>query len=127
MIALSRALISAQGGALVAAALHAAAYTCPRSSLRQLGTLLYALLSAYPDATAQSVAQVVQQADFPNPLHGCAQLSDEAKRLFLAAALRGPQQGAVRLSQMRFEALVGDFAQLCRREVGEDALGAYQE
>lgn len=117
------AIAAQHGAALVSAALAAAAYTCPRSSMRQVGALLFALLNAYPDATAQSLAAAVQSPEFPNPALGAARLTDEAKRLFLAAALRAPP---ARLPQARFEALVADFAQVCRREAGEDALLAYQ-
>lgn len=74
------------------------------------------------EASSQWILHVVQQPDFPSPLHGSAQLSAAAKQAFLGAALRQP-----RLGQNRFEMLVGDFAALCRREGTEDALLAYQE
>ena len=115
------AIAAAQGAPLTSAALVAAAGTCPRSSLRQLGAVLYALLNAYParrhhtlrrgaqrsqgcmrvdaarmrfraqEPAASWIVTVVQQPGYPAALaEGAAELDEQQKRLFLAAAaLRG--------------------------------------
>ena len=65
---------------------------------------------------------VVQRPGFPvGCAEGAAAVGEEQRRLFLAAALQQP-----RLPQLRFEALVADFGQICRREGADDALLAYQ-
>jgi len=114
------AAIGAHGEPLVRALLVATAGSCPRHLLRVLSGCLYGLATSpvYRDALASLLPSVVMSSEYPAVQEGL--LKEEDCKRFCAAALR--QQP---LTRQRFDALISDFAAVCRREGTSDALIAY--
>eukprot|EP00958_Prasinococcus_capsulatus_P004187 scaffold388_cov380-Prasinococcus_capsulatus_cf.AAC.44 len=64
------------------------------------------------------IIRALQRADFPA---ATGAIGDNEKQLFCEVALRKPP-----LSKPRFQAMISDFASICRKECTVDALVAYQ-
>eukprot|EP00850_Spirogloea_muscicola_P019641 SM000195S05288 [mRNA] locus=s195:103874:109153:- [translate_table: standard] len=117
-LALQSAL--SEGKALLASLLFAAGDRLPRDLLRPLAMVLYTLLGAAPPQQAEAwLIGVLSSPNFSGRQGGA--LSDADCNVFCQVALQRPP-----LPQPRFEAMVVDFASVCRREGSGDSLLAYQ-
>mmetsp|Transcript_37180 Transcript_37180/g.117018 ORF Transcript_37180/g.117018 Transcript_37180/m.117018 type:complete len:167 (+) Transcript_37180:185-685(+) len=113
------ACVQQHGEQLMGAMLVAAAGSCPRHLMGKLGGAMYALVQGYHGAAGQWMVAVLGAADYPGNMEGT--LREEDKRVFVECALRQPA-----LPRQRFEAMIQDFASICRREATGDTLLAYQ-
>ena len=121
---------SASGESAVKGCLLAGADHAPRHVLRPLAQFLFALRNTYGAAVDAWLANTLADASFPD---AATPASPAAREAFLAAATRSapgtdgsfPAHGAAPAAR-RWVAACVDFFLVCRRELGEDALVAYQ-
>jgi len=111
--------IQTHGEALTGALLFASADSCPRHLLQTLAGALYAVVTHRAASHREEwIIRALQRADFPA---ATGAIGDNEKQLFCEVALRKPP-----LSKPRFQAMISDFASICRKECTVDALVAYQ-
>eukprot|EP00897_Mesotaenium_endlicherianum_P008044 jgi/Mesen1/7268/ME000373S06327 len=114
------ACLQQQGEGLAVALLRAAAGTLPRDLMRPLAGVLYSLLTQCPGTSSSWLVSALSRAGTAASPQGGG-LGESEKRVFCEIALKQPP-----LPRPRFEAMVADFASICRREGTQDLLLAYQ-
>ena len=114
-----RGALAAEGASLVRMALVSLAETAPRQLFRQLAGILHLVIDTVGNETFYGfAAPVLSQPDFPGVSSG--HLLADASKMFLDLMLKRPP-----LARGRFDALVSDFAGICRGESTQDVLIAY--
>jgi len=110
-----QAWMDASGEALYQGVIFALADSCPSEALPRLSPLLYALNARFGATAGHWLQRSLLSEQFP-----CTLVDSECKQSFVTANQK--LSGNAR----RFQALVQDFAQICRRQQTADALIAYQ-
>ena len=103
---------------MVKALLWSAADSLPRDLIKPLASCLYAILGFVGAPSMEWVVTILRDSEFPSTRVGS--LSDDDKRLFLHLLFREPP-----LQKRKFDAMIVDFASVCRQEATGDVLVAY--
>ena len=100
------------------ALLWSASDSLPRDLIKPLASCLYAIVGFVGAPSIAWVEKILSDSEFPSNRVGS--LSESDKHMFLQLLFRDPP-----LQKRKFDAMIVDFANICRQEATGDVLVAY--